>query len=712
MLKKTTLMALALVFLVSSEVFSLEHNIFSIGYGPLNGESGFPVACDTDTDGNIAIFDGLKNAVITYDKNLSYKGAFSLSKNINISSSALTFKFSPDNYLYVFFSENILKYDLNGTLLNTFVLRENPLLIGRVIKDFIPLKEDKILFRDEFTGKMFIYSLLNKEEPKPINIGENTRVIDADSSYDTIFLLTVGDDLGYTSQYNVFKLSESGEFIKDYKLDLNQGGFDIPVKITISPDRKVFIIFSSFSYNIYDENLQTIKTATLKNMTPNDQISFFIAYTDERIIVPDTTKGVQIFKGEDLTQIIAIVKKEDGKLFLPSSVAAFNSDFFVYDDITKNINYYVNENIKRSFPITELISTILPTQSKIELFSAEKDNLFVSSIGLEIIIKKYNANNGEVKDIKIPEYISPRCSVYVRPNDGRIFIYSWFDSILYSFSENVETVEKIQIRSKESSIYGSDNICRVDSSYNTFIFSPILKKVNVYDKSGDLVLSFNLNSNAYYVDFDFFGDSIAFLDQLNGKIEIYSKRGELEETIGEYGAILYPADKSGYNLENGKFNFPSSLSTVSDKIYIADSGNSRIQVIEKSSIEKDKIVLELQIGSKSAYINGERKDLDAPPFIENGRTLVPFRFIGEALGAEVSWIAEEKKAVYELGGVKVEVIIGSSTAYVNGKLITLEVPPKISNGRTFVPLRFVSEALGASVIWEAETKRIIITYPA
>jgi len=81
------------------------------------------------------------------------------------------------------------------------------------------------------------------------------------------------------------------------------------------------------------------------------------------------------------------------------------------------------------------------------------------------------------------------------------------------------------------------------------------------------------------------------------------------------------------------------------------------------------------------------------------------------LGAKIDWIAEEKKAVYELNNIKVEVIIGSTTAYVNGKPITLEVPAKISNGRTFVPLRFVSEALGASVIWEAQTKRIVITYP-
>lgn len=707
----STIVILAFSTLTWVSVSSIEHNIFAFGYGPLAGESGFPLACDSDINSNIAVFDGLKNAVIIYDKNLSYKGSFLITNKISATPFNLTFKFSPDNYLYIFLSEEILKYDLNGTLLNSFLLREKPVLVGKVVKNFIPLSNEKILFKDEFTGEVFIQALGKNEEPKAINIGENNRLIDMDCFGGSIFLLIVSNNLGYQSGYKIIKLSESGEIIKDFNLEFQPGSLDIPIKISVSPDGRVFIMFDSFSYGIYDENLQIIKTNRLKDITPDDQISSFIGYTEERLVIPNPTKGVQIFKGEDLKQIIAQVNTSEGKLLLPISVAASDSNIFVYDDLTRKINFYVYENIKRSFLISELIGPIPPAQAKIELFATEDGNLFVTSVGLGLTIKKYNPQNGEVRDVKIPEYIPPRASIYIRPQDCRIFIYSWFDSILYSFSENVDRVEKVQIKRQESSLYGSNNICRVDSSGNIFILSPVLKRMNVYDKSGDLVLSFNLSREAYYVDFKFFADSVAFLDQINGKIEIYSKRGELEETIGQFGAILYPKDKNEYGLEKGKFNFPSSLSTTANKIYVADSCNSRIQVIERTSNKEGKIVVELQIGSKSAYINGIRKDLDVPPFIENGRTLVPFRFIGEALGAKVNWIAEEKKAIYELNEVKVEIIIGNKTAYVNGKPITLEVPPKISNGRTFVPLRFVSEALGASVIWEAETKRIIITYP-
>jgi hypothetical protein len=143
---------------------------------------------------------------------------------------------------------------------------------------------------------------------------------------------------------------------------------------------------------------------------------------------------------------------------------------------------------------------------------------------------------------------------------------------------------------------------------------------------------------------------------------------------------------------------------------VADTCNSRIQTITYPGLSQ-KTMIELQVGSPSAYINGKRIQLDAPPFIEAGRTLVPLRFIGEAFGAKVAWIAEQNKAVISLGQKTIEVTIGSKTALVNGKEHSLDVAAKISQGRTFVPLRFIGEAFGASIVWESESKRIILTYP-
>lgn len=708
---KITIFFVLLILLINFSIpaFATNYNIFTIGYGPLAGESGYPTMCDVDSNGNIVILDGLKNTAIIYDKNLSFQKSFVLTNKVNYDIANITFKFSLDNNLFVSFADEIYKYDINGNLLKSFLIREKPFLTGKIIKNFVPLREDAILAKEEMTGKAFIVSLEKNEEPKNLEISDSNQIIDLDCSTGSIYSLLVTYNSGF-AEYKIFKFNENGMFTKETKLELQQGSLDVPSKISASPDGKLFVFTNSFSYFIYDENLQFLKSNTISNKPSINQPLSVVAHLNDQFLIPIPDKGVLMFKGQDNTQTIAPVKFEEGKLFLPINIAANNSNIFLYDNLTGKVNYYVYENLKRSFPATDIIGSSLMTQSKIELNATKDGNLFITSIGVELIIKKYNPQNGEVKNIKIPEYISPRSSVYVRPEDSKIFVYSWFDSILYSFYENVDNVEKISIKRTESPIYGNDNICRVDSLDNVFVFSPVLKRVYVFDKNGDLILNFNLNNNTFYSDFKFFSDYVAFLDQLNGKIELYSKRGEAYETIGEPGIIQYPKDKSGYAENVGKFNSPSSLSCTDGKIYVADSCNSRIQVIEAPSSQQ-KIIIELQIGSKSAYVNSIRKDLDAPPFIENGRTLVPFRFIGEALGAKIDWIAEEKKAVYELNNVKVEVIIGSTTAYVNGKPITLEVPAKISNGRTFVPLRFVSEALGASVIWEAQTKRIVITYP-
>ncbi|TMV48073.1 copper amine oxidase N-terminal domain-containing protein [Paenibacillus mesophilus] len=108
------------------------------------------------------------------------------------------------------------------------------------------------------------------------------------------------------------------------------------------------------------------------------------------------------------------------------------------------------------------------------------------------------------------------------------------------------------------------------------------------------------------------------------------------------------------------------------------------------------------------YVNGEEPKFEVPPFIRDGSTLVPFRAISEALKADVSWNPEERSVTVTRGDITVKLFIDSKTAYVNGQEITLEVPAAIVEGSTVVPVRFVSEALKAAVEWEAETQFVVI----
>lgn len=108
------------------------------------------------------------------------------------------------------------------------------------------------------------------------------------------------------------------------------------------------------------------------------------------------------------------------------------------------------------------------------------------------------------------------------------------------------------------------------------------------------------------------------------------------------------------------------------------------------------------------YVNGDKLQTDVNPTIVSGRTLVPLRSIFEALGAEVYWDNNTQTATATKGGIAVKVSINSTTAYVNNISKVLDVPAQIIDSRTMVPARFVSEALNARVIWDSSTQTVYI----
>lgn len=123
-------------------------------------------------------------------------------------------------------------------------------------------------------------------------------------------------------------------------------------------------------------------------------------------------------------------------------------------------------------------------------------------------------------------------------------------------------------------------------------------------------------------------------------------------------------------------------------------------------------VITLYIGSATAYVNGVAQVLDAPPIIDSrtGRTLVPLRFIAEAAGAAVTWNAATRTVRVTAEGVEIVLVVGDRTARVNGESRTLDQPAVILGGRTLVPLRFVAEALGGDVAWNGAKREIVITF--
>ncbi|MDP4118992.1 MAG: stalk domain-containing protein, partial [Bacillota bacterium] len=110
----------------------------------------------------------------------------------------------------------------------------------------------------------------------------------------------------------------------------------------------------------------------------------------------------------------------------------------------------------------------------------------------------------------------------------------------------------------------------------------------------------------------------------------------------------------------------------------------------------------------SICIDGRNIKTDVNPVILQGRTLVPLRSISEAVGASVNWDKQSQGIELVYGNKKVNLSIGSTMAYDNGRQVFLEVPPQIINGRTMVPIRFVAECFGFNISWNNKTNTVII----
>ncbi len=115
------------------------------------------------------------------------------------------------------------------------------------------------------------------------------------------------------------------------------------------------------------------------------------------------------------------------------------------------------------------------------------------------------------------------------------------------------------------------------------------------------------------------------------------------------------------------------------------------------------------LGVENVYYTGGQMKFDTPPVIKDGRTLIPIRSLSTALGADVSWNSDERTATIVYGDSIIEFNISDDIVYLNGAEAQIDVPAGIMNGRIVVPLRFVIENMDLEVEYEEVTQTIIIS---
>lgn len=195
----------------------------------------------------------------------------------------------------------------------------------------------------------------------------------------------------------------------------------------------------------------------------------------------------------------------------------------------------------------------------------------------------------------------------------------------------------------------------------------------------------------------------------NGEISVTPAKAEAGETV-----TIKATPDSGYQLDKmtvkDKNNSTVKLKKVDDNEYTFTMPVGKVSV-DATFVQKDAAddsnaaeagkTIKLQIGSRIVNMDNEAVIYDAAPVIRNDRTLVPIRIITEALGGKVDWNGATKEVTLSINDKEIKMTIGKT-------LEKYGVAPVIIDGRTFVPVRFVADELGAEVAWDEATKTVTI----
>lgn len=146
------------------------------------------------------------------------------------------------------------------------------------------------------------------------------------------------------------------------------------------------------------------------------------------------------------------------------------------------------------------------------------------------------------------------------------------------------------------------------------------------------------------------------------------------------------------------------ITAFSLSLILSSAGN-----VFANSTESINSVIKLQIGSKKVYVNNvEKNSLQVAPFIKNQSALVPIRFVSENLNAQLEWNPQKQEITINKDSKKMILTINKNESIVNGKIVKMDSSATLINGTTFVPIRFISENLNASVTWDQKTSTIEI----
>lgn len=204
--------------------------------------------------------------------------------------------------------------------------------------------------------------------------------------------------------------------------------------------------------------------------------------------------------------------------------------------------------------------------------------------------------------------------------------------------------------------------------------------------------------------------------KLSTKNNIVKKGSEIKvEAIGEYKGrkinisprvLNYSFEDLNAEVNPNNFNIKINDYGKNPKILVKFGGKTA----SLSLYDEKTRLIKMKINDVNYTVNGQAKKMDAKPFISNSRTLVPLRFIIEAIGGDVQWDGDTRVVTVNSKGKNIILPIDSKKITVDGKEIAIDQAAIIKCDRTYVPIRFVAENLGMNVNYINESREIEISY--
>lgn len=306
---------------------------------------------------------------------------------------------------------------------------------------------------------------------------------------------------------------------------------------------------------------------------------------------------------------------------------------------------------------------------------------------------------------------------------------------VYNTSKNTGLIADGKFESDLDTIVGEQVNLKLKSAWDEFL-NPIDIKTRTYTISDSSNGSNILNGQTYLPltpgkftinlqadKGDGFSKEVNVADpssynniKLSTKNNIVKKGSEIKvEAIGEYKGrkinisprvLNYSFEDLNAEVNPNNFNIKINDYGKSPKILVKFGGKTA----SLSLYDENTRLIKMKINDVNYTVNGQAKKMDAKPFISNSRTLVPLRFIIEAIGGDVAWDGDSRIVTVNSKGKNIILPIDSKKITVDGKEIAIDQAAIIKSDRTYVPIRFVAENLGMNVNYINESREIEISY--